>query len=342
MLSDWRSKSGRLKIGLASDHGGFDKKNQLMALVAELGYEPVDFGPFSLDPADDYPDFANPLCQNLMRGNLDCGILICRSGIGMSIIANRFHGLRAALCETVKKAASSREHNDSNILVTGGDAMTDEELQAVVKTWLATPFSNDPRHVRRLEKLEVYSYDDIAALRNNDPELTALIDQEAQRQSEGLELIASENFASCAVRAAQGSVLTNKYAEGLPGKRYYNGCKFVDQIEQLAIDRAKALFGAEAANVQPHSGSQANQEVYYALLQPGDTVLGMSLDCGGHLSHGLKANFSGRTYNFIGYGVDAETEQINYDALEELAVKEKPKMILAGASARLRTRSARS
>ena len=333
MLSDWRSKSGRLKIGLASDHGGFDKKNRLLELVAELGYEPVDFGPFSLDPADDYPDFANPLCQNLMRGNLDCGILICRSGIGMSIIANRFHGLRAALCETVKKAQSSREHNDSNILVTGGDAMTDEELQAVVKTWLATPFSNDPRHIRRLEKLEVYSYDDIAALRNNDPELTALIDQEAQRQSEGLELIASENFASCAVRAAQGSVLTNKYAEGLPGKRYYNGCEFVDQIEQLAIDRAKALFGAEAANVQPHSGSQANQEVYYALLQPGDTVLGMSLDHGGHLSHGLKVNFSGRTYNFIGYGVDAKTEQIDYDALEQQAIETQPKMILAGASA---------
>ncbi|MBO4619845.1 MAG: serine hydroxymethyltransferase [Victivallales bacterium] len=211
--------------------------------------------------------------------------------------------------------------------------MTDEELQAVVKTWLATPFSNDPRHIRRLEKLEVYSYDDIAALRNNDPELTALIDQEAQRQSEGLELIASENFASCAVRAAQGSVLTNKYAEGLPGKRYYNGCEFVDQIEQLAIDRAKALFGAEAANVQPHSGSQANQEVYYALLQPGDTVLGMSLDHGGHLSHGLKVNFSGRTYNFIGYGVDAKTEQIDYDALEQQAIETQPKMILAGASA---------
>ena len=333
MLSDWRSKSGRLKIGLASDHGGFDKKNQLCELVKGLGYEPVDFGPFGLDPADDYPDFANPLCQNLMRGNLDCGILICRSGIGMSIIANRFHGLRAALCETVKKAQSSREHNDSNILVTGGDAMTDEELQAVVKTWLATPFSNDPRHVRRLEKLEVYSYDDIAALRDNDPELTALIDQEAQRQSEGLELIASENFASCAVRAAQGSVLTNKYAEGLPGKRYYNGCEFVDQVEQLAIDRAKALFGAEAANVQPHSGSQANQEVYYALLQPGDTVLGMSLAHGGHLSHGLPVNFSGRTYNFIGYGVDAKTEQIDYDALEQQAIETQPKMILAGASA---------
>ncbi|MBR6470285.1 MAG: serine hydroxymethyltransferase, partial [Victivallales bacterium] len=211
--------------------------------------------------------------------------------------------------------------------------MTDEELQAVVKTWLATPFSNDPRHVRRLEKLEVYSYDDIAALRDNDPELTALIDQEAQRQSEGLELIASENFASCAVRAAQGSVLTNKYAEGLPGKRYYNGCEFVDQIEQLAIDRAKALFGAEAANVQPHSGSQANQEVYYALLQPGDTVLGMSLAHGGHLSHGLPVNFSGRTYNFIGYGVDAKTEQIDYDALEQQAIETQPKMILAGASA---------
>ncbi|MCQ2396152.1 MAG: serine hydroxymethyltransferase [Lentisphaeria bacterium] len=170
-------------------------------------------------------------------------------------------------------------------------------------------------------------------MRNVDPELAAIIDCEQKRQSEGLELIASENFTSPAVRAAQGSILTNKYAEGLPGKRYYNGCVNVDQIESIAIERAKALFGAEAANVQPHSGSQANQEVYFALLEPGDTVLGMSLDAGGHLSHGLKVNFSGKTYNFVGYGVDRETETINYDELEKLALEVKPKMLLAGASA---------
>ncbi len=333
MISDWKDATGTLKIGIASDHGGFEKKNRLVALLKELGYEPVDFGPFALDPADDYPDFATPMCIALRDGQLNAGILICRSGIGMSIIGNRFHGLRAALVETVAKAKSCREHNCSNILVTGGDAMSDEDLVAVVKTWLSTPYSKDPRHTRRLEKVEKNTLDEIAALRNADPEIAAIIDAEQKRQSEGLELIASENFTSPAVRAAQGSILTNKYAEGLPGKRYYNGCVNVDQIEALAIERAKALFGAEAANVQPHSGSQANQEVYFALLEPGDTVLGMSLDAGGHLSHGLKVNFSGKTYNFVGYGVDRETETINYDEIEKMALEIKPKMILAGASA---------
>ena len=146
-------------------------------------------------------------------------------------------------------------------------------------------------------------------------------------------MIASENFASCAVRAAQGSVLTNKYAEGYPGKRYYNGCEFIDEIESLAIERACKLFGAEAANVQPHSGSSANQAVYMALVKPGDTVLSMSLDHGGHLTHGHPLNFSGSLYNIVPYGVSAETEMIDYDEIERLAVENKPQMILAGASA---------
>ena len=333
MIKDWKANPAAKKIGLASDHGGFDKKNRIAGLLAELGYEAIDFGPKTLDPKDDYPDFAAPLCTALRDGKVDAGILLCRSGIGMSIIANRFHGLRAALAEDVRKARSSREHNCSNILVTGGDAMGDDELADVVKTWLDTPFSNEERHIRRLVKVENYSLDEIAALRETDPELSALIDKESERQADGLELIASENFTSPAVRAAQGSILTNKYAEGLPEKRYYNGCEFVDQIETIAIERAKKLFGAEAANVQPHSGSQANQEVYFALLEPGDTVLGMSLDAGGHLSHGLKINFSGRTYNFVGYGVSRETETIDYDELERLALEVKPKMLLAGASA---------
>ena len=333
MIKDWKANPAAKKIGLASDHGGFDKKNRIAGLLAELGYEAIDFGPKTLDPKDDYPDFAAPLCTALRDGKVDAGILLCRSGIGMSIIANRFHGLRAALAEDVRKARSSREHNCSNILVTGGDAMGDDELADVVKTWLDTPFSNEERHIRRLVKVENYSLDEIAALRETDPELSALIDKESERQADGMELIASENFTSPAVRAAQGSILTNKYAEGLPEKRYYNGCEFVDQIETIAIERAKKLFGAEAANVQPHSGSQANQEVYFALLEPGDTVLGMSLDAGGHLSHGLKINFSGRTYNFVGYGVSRETETIDYDELERLALEVKPKMLLAGASA---------
>ncbi|MDR0931791.1 MAG: serine hydroxymethyltransferase, partial [Victivallales bacterium] len=148
---------------------------------------------------------------------------------------------------------------------------------------------------------------------------------------------ASENFASCAVRSAQGSVLTNKYAEGYPGKRYYNGCEFVDEMESLAIERVKKLFGAEAANVQPHSGSSANQAVYMALVNPGDTVLAMSLDHGGHLTHGHPLNFSGMFYNIVPYGVNRQTEQIDYDEVERLALEHKPKMLLVGASAYPRT-----
>ena len=166
-----------------------------------------------------------------------------------------------------------------------------------------------------------------------DPQAYAAIEQELNRQRTKLELIASENIVSRAVMEAQGSVLTNKYAEGYPGKRYYGGCEYVDVAEQLAIDRAKELFGAAWANVQPHSGAQANMAVFFALLQPGDTILGMSLTDGGHLTHGSPVNISGTYYKVIPYGVDRETERIDYDALERLAKEHKPKMIIAGASA---------
>ncbi|MEP3210368.1 MAG: serine hydroxymethyltransferase [Maribacter sp.] len=160
-----------------------------------------------------------------------------------------------------------------------------------------------------------------------------LINDEKERQLSGIELIASENFTSPQVMEACGSVLTNKYAEGYPGKRYYGGCEVVDQIEQLAIDRAKELFGAEYANVQPHSGSQANASVYHACLKPGDTILGFDLSHGGHLTHGSPVNFSGRLYNPVFYGVEEKTGVLNYDAIQEIATREKPKMIIAGASA---------
>ena len=165
-----------------------------------------------------------------------------------------------------------------------------------------------------------------------DPELAAAIAQEDQRQQDHVELIASENYVSCAVMEAQGSQLTNKYAEGYPGKRYYGGCEYVDIVEQLAIDRVKELFGAEYANVQPHSGSQANQAVYASVLKPGDTILGMSLAHGGHLTHGASVNISGKLYNAITYGLD-ENEVLNYAEVERLALEHKPKMIVAGASA---------
>jgi len=166
-----------------------------------------------------------------------------------------------------------------------------------------------------------------------DPQIAAAIDNEARRQHEGLELIASENFVSEAVLEAAGSVFTNKYAEGYPAKRYYGGCEFTDVVENLARDRAKELFGAEYANVQPHSGSQANQAAYAAVLQPGDTILGLNLAHGGHLTHGHHLNFSGKTYKVIPYGVTKETETIDYDELERIAERERPKLIIGGGSA---------
>jgi len=171
------------------------------------------------------------------------------------------------------------------------------------------------------------------ALRKIDPEIYNLIHKELERQQNNIELIASENFTSVAILETAGSVLTNKYAEGYPSKRWYGGCKYVDGIENFAIERAKKIFGAEHANVQPHSGSQANMAVYFALLQPGDTVLAMDLACGGHLTHGLKHNFSGKLFNVISYGLNKDTEMLDYDEIELLAKKHKPRMILAGASA---------
>lgn len=170
-------------------------------------------------------------------------------------------------------------------------------------------------------------------LADSDPEVYQAIELERRRQAEGVELIASENYVSAPVLAALGSVLTNKYAEGYPGRRYYGGCEFVDVAETIAIARAKQLFGAEHANVQPHSGAQANEAVYLALLNPGDPVLALKLDHGGHLSHGMKLNSSGKLYNFQHYGVDQQTERINYDEVERLAVEHQPKLLVAGASA---------
>ena len=330
-LSDIANR--KLTVSIGADHGAFEAKNAIAEFLKGAGHEVLDCGAFAFDAEDDYPDFAVPAAKAVAMGKADAAILFCRSGIGVSIAANRYHGVRAALCSTQKSVISSRQHNCSNCLVLSGDNLSVDEMKEFITLWLATDYSGDARHTRRLEKLEKASYDDIAALRDADPELAAMIDREAARQNDGIELIASENFASCAVRAAQGSVLTNKYAEGYSGKRYYNGCEFIDEVETLAIERAKKLFGAEAANVQPHSGSGANQAVYTALCQPGDTVLAMSLDHGGHLTHGHPLNFSGKLYNMVPYGVSPETETIDYDEVEKLALECKPKMILAGASA---------
>ncbi len=320
-------------VGIATDHGGFEMKKNLIAFLQKKGCSVRDFGPFELDSSDDYPDFGSKLALAISKNELQTGILICRSGVGMGIIANRFHNVRAAVAYNKDAVRASREHNCSNMLVLPADYISQAEAEEILDVWFSTPFTNDPRHVRRLTKLEKASYDDIAAVRDADPEIAAWIDKEAERQFDGIELIASENFTSTAVRAAQGSVLTNKYAEGYPGKRYYGGCQFVDEVEKLAIKRACELFGAEAANVQPHAGSQANMAVYFALLNPGDTVLSMSLDHGGHLTHGHPMNFSGKLFNIVPYGVSPETECMDYDEIERLAIEHKPRMILAGASA---------
>ncbi len=192
-------------------------------------------------------------------------------------------------------------------------------------------------HTYRKLQNQIVNQTNLDFLVQTDPEIAEIIDLELGRQRSHLELIASENFTSPAVLAAQGSVLTNKYAEGLPGKRYYGGCEFVDRAEQLAIDRAKQLFGAEMANVQPHSGAQANFAVFLTLLEPGDTIMGMDLSHGGHLTHGSPVNVSGKWFNVVQYGVNQETEQLDFDQIRALALKERPKLIICGYSAYPRT-----
>lgn len=203
-------------------------------------------------------------------------------------------------------------------------------MEDVLDAWLHADFEGG-RHERRVVKSSG------SPLQWTDPELAGLIQEEGRRESNNIELIASENFTSPSVREAQGSLLTNKYAEGYPGKRWYGGCEVVDKVEQLAIDRVLKIFGGDHANVQPHSGSQANMAVYFSVLKPGDTILTMDLSHGGHLTHGHRANFSGKLYNVVHYGVSQETEAIDYDALEKLALEVKPQMITAGASAYSRT-----
>ena len=263
--------------------------------------------------------------SSIADGTNDRGILICRSGIGMSIAANRWVGVRAALCRTAPAAALSRQHNDSNLLCLASAYVDNESVEDVLDAWLHADFEGG-RHERRVVKSSG------SPLQWTDPELAALIQEEGRRESNNIELIASENFTS-SVREAQGSLLTNKYAEGYPGKRWYGGCEVVDKVEQIAIDRVLEIFGGDHANVQPHSGSQANMAVYFSVLKPGDTILTMDLSHGGHLTHGHRANFSGKLYNVVHYGVSQETEAIDYDALEKLALEVKPQMITAGASA---------
>ena len=275
----------------------------------------TDMGTCSTDSVD-YPDFANAVAQSVSEEQVDEGILICTTGIGMSIAANRYPGVRAALVNTPSHAKTARTHNNANILALGTDSTTQEMLESILDAWFGNHFDGG-RHSRRLDKLETLptTTQSLSAVFRIDPEIYRALRREQLRQSENLELIASENIASRAVREAQGSLLTNKYAEGYPGKRWYGGCEHVDVAEQLAINRAKEVFGAEYVNVQPHSGSGANMGVYFAMLQPGDKMLTMDLSHGGHLTHGNAANFSGKFFDIVHYGVRESDHRIDYDQL---------------------------
>ena len=322
-----------MKIAIGSDHGGFTLKTRLVEILNEKGISVSDLGTNSADSVD-YPDYAAAVAEEVSNATVDQGIIICTTGIGVSITANKFPRVRAALCMNEEMAAMTRQHNNANVLCLSGKFTEAEAAEKILDAWFGAEFEGG-RHERRVNKIKDYASESAGtiAIYDADPEIYAVLQAEDKRQKENLELIASENIVSKAVREAQGSRLTNKYAEGYPSKRWYNGCEWVDEAERLAIDRAKEIFGAEHANVQPHSGSGANMGVYFAMLNPGDTILAMSLAEGGHLTHGHPMNFSGRLFNIVPYGVDQETEQIDYDLVQKLADEHKPKMIVAGASA---------
>jgi len=319
-------------FALGADHGGYELKEALKQYLRQRGLSVADFGAKSKEPGDDYPDFARPVAQAVAAGQAELGLLICTSGIGMSMTANKVSGARAALVADEPTAVLVRQHNDANILCLSGKNTPPELGRKILDAFLGAKFEGG-RHERRVNKMDVRPAAPQLRLRNVDSAVAESIEHERVRQQENIELIASENFTSPAVMEAQGSVLTNKYAEGLPKKRWYGGCENVDTIEQLAIDRAKKLFGAEHVNVQPHSGSQANMAVYFAVLKPGDKMLTMDLSHGGHLTHGNKANFSGKFFEIIHYGVCQDDERIDYDQLAAMAREHKPKMITVGASA---------
>ena len=317
-------------VAIGADHGGFELKEAVKHHLQSKGWIVVDYGTSSKESTD-YPDFAHLVGYAVADNKNEFGILVCTSGVGMSITANKIPGVRAALVFDDEMASMARQHNDANVLCVGAKHTEPSMAQRMVDAFLTARFEGG-RHERRVGKMEMATPKSLR-LRAVDPEVADVILLEKQRQQENIELIASENFTSPAVMEAQGSVLTNKYAEGYPKKRWYGGCENVDVVEQLAIDRAKELFGAEHANVQPHSGSGANMAVYFSMLKPGDKMLTMDLTHGGHLTHGNKANFSGKFFEIVHYGVRKEDERLDYDQLAKMAREHRPKMITVGASA---------
>jgi glycine hydroxymethyltransferase len=334
------------RVVVASDHAGVEMKRQLLEVLSGMGVEAEDLGTATTASVD-YPDYAAAVAGRVSRGSADAGVLVCGTGLGMAIAANKFPGVRAAVLYDDAAARLARQHNDANVAAFGARTMDPGDAARRLRLFLTEPFEGG-RHGVRVGKIrgieEKYTAGPcegaagsgepgMSYLKETDPEIHEILRKETERQAYRLELIASENFVSEAVLEATGSVLTNKYAEGYPGKRYYGGCEFVDQAESLAIERAKALFGADHVNVQPHSGSQANMAVYLAVMSPGDTMLGMNLSHGGHLTHGSPVNFSGKLFNVVAYGVREDTETIDYDQVRDLAIKHRPKLIVVGASA---------
>jgi glycine hydroxymethyltransferase len=326
-----REAARHAMLTIGSDHAGFELKQKIKAHFEGKGAEVHDVGATSVESSD-YPDFAQDVAEAVANGESEFGLLVCSSGVGMSITANKVPGVRAALVFNEEMARLAREHNDANVICIGQNFVNHDEAVRMVDIFLNTKFEGG-RHERRVRKMESSSTPPALRLKHVDSEIYHTIQLERFRQQENIELIASENFTSPAVMEAQGTVLTNKYAEGYPHKRWYGGCENVDVVEELAIDRARRLFGAEHANVQPHSGSGANMAVYFAFLKPGDKMLTMDLSHGGHLTHGNKANFSGKFFEIVHYGVRKEDERIDYDQLAKMAREHKPKMITVGASA---------
>lgn len=321
-----------MKIIIGSDHCGYELKQ---AIIKTLGGEftVTDTGTVGRESAD-YSDYAIAVAEAIAAKEADFGVLICKTGIGMSMAANRFQNVRAALCDKVESVVLSRQHNAANVLCIGASEVSFEYALEMIRAFVKTPVDMDERHVRRRWKLErAARLSDVSGLMQDDPEVFAAIKAQTIQEDTEINLIASENTSSRACREAAGSVLMNKYAEGYPGKRWYSGCLPVDAAEELACKRACELFGAEHANVQPHCGSAANMAVYFATIKPGDTIMSMALDQGGHLSHGSPVNFSGKIYNIVPYTVNKETEMLDYDEIERMAMEVKPKILLTGASA---------
>ncbi len=326
-------------VALGSDHAGLSLKEVFAQRLLELGYEVKDLGTYSEERVD-YPDFAAAVAREVAEGVVELGICVCGTGIGMSIAANKVPGIRAAHVHDVSSARMARRHNDANVACFGARQIGFETALDALEAFLDAGFDGG-RHVQRIEKIRALdgSLPSLAwEAYEADEELSRLLSKELERQRRTLQLIASENFTSPAVLAAMGSVLTNKYAEGYPGKRYYGGNHVIDEVEELARERLKELFAAGHANVQPHAGANANLAAYMALVEPGDTIAAMPLSEGGHLTHGAPVSITSKLYRFVHYGVqpvgpDGTGERIDLDQLRDVARRERPKLIVAGTTA---------